>query len=143
MRSLLTMFCTTLILLLGSTKGWSGDFQKGADAYLKGDYATALREWDPLANQGDAQAQFQLGWMYSKGEGVSEDDQEAVKWYRLAAEQRHAHAQYNLGLMYDSGWGVPKDDKEAVKWFRRAAEMGFAEAQHNLGVMYQKGRGVP
>ena len=81
--------------------------------------------------------------MYANGEGVPEDDAEAVRWYRLAAEQGNATAQLNLGVMYAKGEGVPKDDAEAVRWFRLAAEQGYAAAQLNLGVMYDNGRGVP
>ena len=95
------------------------------------------------AEQGDADAQFNLGFRYDNGEGVPEDDAEAVKWYRKAAEQGYAKAQYNLGLMYDNGEGVPEDDAEAVKWFRKAAEQGYALAQYNLGGMYANGEGVP
>jgi TPR repeat protein len=72
--------------------------------------------------------------MYDKGEGVPEDDAEAVKWYRLAGEQGNASAQTNLGFMYDKGYGVPKDDAEAVRWYRLAAEQGYASAQFNLGL---------
>ena len=67
--------------------------------------------------------------MYDEGEGVPQDDAEAVRWYRLAAEQGDATAQYNLGLMYDEGEGVPQDDAEAVRWYRLAAEQGDASAQ--------------
>ena len=95
------------------------------------------------AMQGDADAQFNLGHMYAKGEGVSKDATEAVKWWRMAAEQGFAIAQNSLGLMYDRGIGVPKDATEAVKWFRKAAEQGDADAQFNLGLMYYKGEGVP
>ena len=77
------------------------------------------------------------------GEGIPQDDAEAVRWYRLAAEQGHASAQYNLGLMYDNGEGIPQDDAEAVRWYRLAAEQGSASAQNNLGVMYSNGEGVP
>ena len=73
------------------------DLQKGWDAYYKKDYATALKEWKPLAEQGDAKAQFLLGGMYAVGYGVPENDIEAVNWYRLAAEQEHTSAQTNLG----------------------------------------------
>ena len=76
------------------------------------------------AEQGDAEAQSALGIMYDLGEGVPEDDAEAVKWYRKAAEQGNADAQCNLGIMYDLGEGVPEDDAEAAKWFRKAAEQG-------------------
>ena len=81
--------------------------------------------------------------MYDNGEGVPEDDAEAVRWYRLAAEQGTAAAQFNLGIMYDNGEGVPEDDAEAVRWYRLAAEQGTAAAQFNLGRMYANGEGVP
>ena len=80
--------------------------------------------------------------MYDNGRGVLEDDKEAVKWYRKAAEQGYAAAQFNLGNMYANGKGIPEDDKEAVKWYRKAAEQGDAAAQYNLGLMYSAGRGV-
>jgi len=93
------------------------------------------------ANKGDAAAQFNLGVMYDEGDGVPEDDAEAVKWYRKAADQGLAEAQSNLGLMYANGKGVPEDDAEAVKWYREAADQGLAGAQTNLGLMYANGRG--
>jgi uncharacterized protein len=83
-----------------------------------------------------------LGVRYDIGRGVPQDDKEAVKWYRLAADQGHALGQANLGTMYDKGRGVPQDDKEAVKWYRLAADQGNVLAQTNLGLMYDKGRGV-
>jgi len=95
------------------------------------------------AMQGYADAQYYLGVMYAKGDGVAEDDAEAVKWYRKAAEQGHDGAQYNLGLMYANGEGVPENAAEAMKWYRKAAEQGNATAQSNLGVMYENGEGVP
>ena len=74
------------------------------------------------AEQGAARAQFILGNMYRQGEGVAQDDAEAVRWYRLAAEQGLARAQYSLGLMYTIGWGVPQDHAEAMRWLGLAAE---------------------
>jgi len=119
------------------------DFDKGVAAHGRGDYAAALKEWRPLAEQGNARAQNNLGTMYAEGEGVKQDHAEAVKWFRRAAEQGHASAQNNLGTMYAEGEGVPQDHAEAVKWYRRAAEQGEAIAQNNLGVRYAKGQGVP
>ena len=143
MRNLTATLCLTIIVLLFSpTEGWSADFQKGYAAYKRGDYATALREWTPLAEQGIARAQSNLGLMYRQGHGVPQDDKTAVKWYTLAAEQGYATAQYNLGWMYDTGRGVPQDDKTAVKWYRLAAEQEDAGAQTGLGAMYATGRGV-
>ena len=118
------------------------DFEKGLAAAQAGDFATALKEWKPLAEAGNASAQYNLGLMYSNGEGVLQDYKEAIKWYRLAAEQGTAKAQYNLGIMYDNGRGVLQDYAEAVKWYRLAAEQGHAKAQNNLGIMYEYGDGV-
>ena len=117
-------------------------FQQGFEATTRGDYKIAFKLWLPLAEQGYASAQFNLGLMYSKGRGVKQDDFEAVKWYRQAAEQGYAQAQYNLGVMYYNGRGVKQDDFEAVKWYRKAAEQGDADAQANLGSAYGAGRGV-
>ena len=118
------------------------DFQKGLEAYERGDYATALREFKALAEQGDASAQFNLGVMYKKGRGVTQDYAQAVKWYRLAAEQRDAVAQTILGFMYEKGQGVTQDYAQAVKWYRLAAEQGYAAAQNSLGLSYTTGKGV-
>ena len=106
------------------------------------DYSTEFKFTLSAAEQGDAAAQFNLGAMYDEGEGVKQDEYEAVKWYRKAAEQGYAMAQYNLGVAYMEGRGVPKDDSEAVKWYRKAAEQGLGDAQCNLGLMHEYGRGV-
>ena len=87
-------------------------------------------------------AQTFLGAMYSYGWGVKEDEAEAVKWYRKAAEQGFAKAQYSLGFMYETGDGVKGDKAEAVKWYRKAAEQGLVLAQYWLGFMYYYGDGV-
>jgi len=108
------------VVLIASSVCQAG-FQEGVAAYRRGDYKIALKEFRILAEQGDATAQTNLGNMYDNGEGVPEDDTEAVKWYRKAAEQGHATAQYNLGLMYANGEGVPEDDTRAYAWFNLAA----------------------
>ena len=123
-------------------RGWPDQLKVGGAAYDRGDYATALKEFRPLAEQGNADAQFNLGFMYENGLGVPQDYAEAVKWYRNAAEGQ-ASAQYNLGNMYREGRGVPQDDAEAAKWYRKAAEQNRASGQENLGVSYAEGRGVP
>jgi TPR repeat protein len=101
---------------------------------------SALRK---KAEQGDAQAQFELGLCYCNGRGVPQDDKEGVKWFRLAAEQGNAKGQLILGLFYSDGRGVSQDDKESVKWYRLAAEQGNAGAQRILGSCYFFGTGVP
>ena len=144
MRNLTAALCLVVALLMGGAGlSWSADFQKGLEAAKTGDYATALREWTPLAEQGDVEAQYNLGQMYAEGQGVPQDYKAAVNWYTLAAEQGAAKAQFNLGFMYRKGQGVPQDYKAAVQWYRLAAEQGFAEAQTNLGTRYALGQGVP
>ena len=119
-----------------------GGVEEGAVAYGKGDYKTAVAEFQPLAEQGDAKAQYFLGWMYTSGKGVPQDYKRAVKWWKLSAEQGNRDSQLNLGLMYNNGKGVPRDDKEAAKWYRLSAEQGDANAQHHLAIMYGTGHGV-
>jgi TPR repeat protein len=143
MRKLTATLCLMIAVLFGSMgMSASADFQKGLTAAQSGDFATALREWRPLAEQGNATAQFFLGTMYERGRGVPKNDKTAVKWYRLSAEQGNARAQYNLGVMYDEGQGVPQDYKTATKWYKLAAEQGYASAQTTLGGMYAMGKGV-
>jgi len=111
------------------------------DAFNNGDYKTAFEKWKPLAELGYGRPQNNLGGMYDKGWGVTQDHKEALKWYRLSADQGHASAQYNLGLMYYMGKGV-QDFKEAAKWNRLAADQGHAKAQYRIGLMYYQGKGV-
>ena len=113
------------------------------EAYKRGDYATALREWRPLAEQGDAAAQTLLGDMYGAGRGVPQDDRQAIAWYRKAAEQGYAKAQYSLGFVYAYNPSVPRDYRQAMFWYRKAAEQGYAVAQFDLGVMYHLALGSP
>lgn len=123
-------------------------YEKGMAAYAEDDYTTALRLWQPLAEQGKASAQFALGLLHDNGLGVTMDRVQAAEWYRRAAEQGFVRAQFNLGVLYsgdkDGGRsGVAQDNVEAVKWYRLAAEKGNAKAQFNLGLCYIKGTGVP
>ena len=87
------------------------------------------------ANAGDAEAQVNLGFVYATGEGVPEDDVEAVAWYRQAAEQGYAAAQGNLSVMYDSGEGVPQDDVEAYKWVNLAATYADASKRDDYAAV--------
>jgi TPR repeat protein len=120
------------------------DLTAGQAAYDKGDYATALEEFLPLAQGGDAIAQLRLGYMYEFGRGVPQNDKDAVRWFRAAAEQGNADAQFSLGFLYEVGFdrGVLQNYKEAVRWYRVAAEQGNASAQFFLGSMYEEGWGV-
>jgi len=127
------IFPVLLILLFGTPA--VADYQKGSDAAQKGVYATALKEWKPLAEQGNAGAQYNLGIMYHEGRCVTQDDKAAIKWLTKAAEQGLVIAQYELALMYNNGEGVTQNYKMAVKWYEVAAEQGYVHAQNDLGLM--------
>ncbi len=139
--ALIAALCAGFTLGL-TVPAWAG-WDEGWAAYDRRDYATAVREWRPLAEQGNVYAQSSLGNMYNMGRGVPQDYAEAARWYRKAAEQGYANAQYFLGFMYSSGRGVTRDDTEAVQWYRKAAEQGDAYAQYALGIKYGLGHGVP
>ena len=132
----------TIILSFLFSSSVFADWDAGMDAYNAGDFQTALKNWIPLAEQGDAKAQIHVFMMYSFGEGVTQDDKEAMKWLRLAVEQGDARAQLELGAVYIAGLSVTRDFKEAMKWIRLAAEQGYADAQFYLGQMHLKGQGV-
>lgn len=121
----------------------SADFDAGLTAANRNDYATALKEWRPLAEQGNVAVQYFLGSLYFYGKCVPMSYKEAAKWFRRAADQGLASAQGSLGLMYKSGQGVSRNGKQAAKWLRLAAEQGDANAQSNLGLMYAEGQEVP
>jgi len=111
---------------------------------LEKDYALKTFEWyQKAATQGNATAQYNLGFMYATGEGIPIDDSKAIEWYQKAAVQGNADAQTNLGARYMIGDGVPKDAVKGMEWLRKAAAQGNADAQNRLGVMYAFGVGVP
>ena len=111
-------------LMLLPVPGSAQDFDAGYAAYEAGDYATALREFKPLAEQGNALAQYNLGLMYSGGEGVPHDVAESGRLFRLAAEQGNALAQFACGSRYAFGRGVPQDYLSAHMWYNISAANG-------------------
>lgn len=118
------------------------DFNAGRDAYINGAYTIAFEQWLPLAEQGDAVSQFNLGVLYLTGRGVGRDPSKAAQWYLRAAEQGEVNAQFNLALMLEQGIDISQDLTKAVYWYRMAAEQGDTAAQFNLGVMHDRGLGV-
>ena len=118
------------------------DVAPALKAYERRDYATALRLWRPLADQGNVFAQTGLGNMYAEGEGVAQDYANAMNWYRKAAERGYVAAQRRLGLMYADGQGVAQDLDKAMQWIAKAANQGDMVAQRRLGLMYAEGQGV-
>ena len=138
------LFFAVFLVVACATVAAADSIEKAGHAYGRGDYVQAERLYRSLAEQGDPKAQYFLSVMYANGQGVSQDNQEAVKWIRKAADQGHAGAQYRLGLMYADGKGVSQDNQEAVRWIRKAAEQGHAGAQLGLGLTYYTGRrGIP
>ncbi len=125
-------------LFVALTATARADFQEGYAAYQRGDYATALQEWLPLARQGDASAQLNLGLMYDAGRGIPRDYAEAASWYAKAAEQAYASALNNLGFMYDEGRGVPQDYVQAHLWYNLAAAQGDELARKNREIVAGK-----
>ena len=107
------------------------------------DGITSFQLYQPKANQGDAQAQYNLALLYDHGVGTPQDYKQAVYWYTKAAEQGHVNSQYSLGQMYSESYSkeVPHDYKQAVFWYTKAAEQGYVYAQYNLGQMYRYGYG--
>ena len=137
MKHHLKTFTLFIALLFGNVSiGYAQD--KGLKAYESGDYAEALRQWKPLAEQGIVGAQYNLGIMYKKGQGVIQDYKTAVKWYRLAAEQGDASAQTQLGVMYGTGKGVAQDNVLAHMWFNIAASNGSKKAIKNRDIIAEK-----
>lgn len=132
---------TAMLLAVAPLPIVAQDFNAGWIAYNSGNYASALREWKPIAEQCNARAQFFVGLMYSRGQGAVQDDAEAVRWYRPAAEQGIAFAQFALGMSYSLGEGVLQDNVIAHMWVNIAAANGHdvaVEARDYLaGVMTQ------
>lgn len=139
--SLLLSIALVLSIVCLTAPAWA-DFKTGMDAYQRGDYATALGKWQPLAEQGQAIAQYQLGLLYANGKGVTKDDAKARQWYEKAAIQGHTEAQVNLGVLLMYARGGQQDYKMAVYYLRLAANQGNDLAQRRLGQMYERGEGV-
>lgn len=107
-------------LLLVPLSGMAG-FEEGVAAYNRGDYAAAIAEFEPLAEQGNVDAQYVMGTLYHYGYGKPHDEKQAAVWFRRAADQGNAAAQYYLGLIYEKGEGVPRDLVAAHMWFELSA----------------------
>jgi hypothetical protein len=122
----------------------AADGVAGVQAYEKGDYATALREFLPLAEAGQTSAEAAVGQMYFEGKGVKPDLKEAARWLEPAATKGNARAQYYLGKLYLSGEGVAgADPVKAAGLIKAAADQGMVDAQVDTCAFYYQGVGVP
>jgi TPR repeat protein len=129
-------------ILLGLMLPVQADYESGVKAYRSGDYETALAEFGRAAESGDRNAQYNVGLMHLKGQGVAANDQEAVRWFRKAAGLGQVEAQTFLGALYADGQGVTQDYEQAAYWLAIAAEAGHGAAQCFLGQLYVDGLGV-
>ncbi len=139
--TLRAIICLVIWIAFSAT-AWADAFDDGLAAYQSQDYSGALRHWQEAAGQGNARAMLNLGVMYDRGQGIAENDGEAVKWYQAAAGAGIAEAQYYLGQKYRSGQGVGQNIGEAAQWYRRAADKGHIQAQRMLSLLYLNGSGV-
>ena len=114
-------------------------FDDGLEAYNRNDYKKAFELYTLAANQGKADAQYNLGVMYEKGQGVTQDYKKAVELYTLASNQGYSDAQLKLGVMYANGQGVKQDYKKAKKLFRKVCAGGFQNGCDNYKILNQKG----
>jgi TPR repeat protein len=129
------------IALIGGS-AHAGPFEAGLSALDRAHYATAMRAWLKLANEGAAEAQNNVGHLYEQGFGVSQNYTEAMNWYRQAADQGLAEAQHNMGMLYYHGYGVAENQRTAAKWFKRAALQELVDSESMLGLAYHEGKGV-
>lgn len=117
-------------------------FNNAVDASNNGKYAEAFKLFKPLAENGDAQAQFNIGVSYQYGLGVKKNFNQAINWYKKALEKGNPKAQNNLGNMYFQGEGVTQDYTEAIGLYKLSAAQGDNQALYNMGLMYKQGKGV-
>jgi TPR repeat protein len=110
------------------------DFEKGVKAYEAGDYQTARRFWQPLADNYDLAALRNLGHLYRLGQGVEKNAKKARHYYEKAARLGHAPSQTNLALMYFAGEGIAPDSEKGMEWLKKAAARGYPPAQHQLAI---------
>lgn len=123
----------------------SAEFMQAMRHFNRGETAEAVRIWRQLAENGDREALFTLGALFTVGDrrtGIDRDPQAAADWYKRAADLGHGVAQFNLGVFYANGSGVPQDMTAAARWWQRAAIQGHVEAQFNLGLLYAQGMGI-
>ena len=127
-----------ILVVSAAISTFAANFSAGLDAYQKGDYNTAAKEWRALADKGDAPSQFNLGLLYVDGRGVPQDYGEAAKWFERAADQDYAKAQLNLGALYGVGKGVKRDYVQAYKWLNICAAKGDAKCVAQRDLVAQK-----
>lgn len=107
----------------------ASDFDKGLESMNNGDYAIAYCLWQPLAQLGHPDAQYNIGWLFANGNGLRVDVKKAVQWWKKAAENGYLDAQFAIGLAYTTGEGIKADTNKAFKWFLKAALSGHEDSK--------------
>ena len=130
------------LALLLPVPAFAGQLEDAEAAINRSDWPAAVKLLQPLADQGDGEAQMYMGDMYMSGHALKKDPGEAMKWYRKSADQGNAAGELNVGGAYKRGAGVPKDSAEGMKWILKAADQGYAPAQLALSGIYTRGDGV-
>ncbi len=139
----LAIFLAVAAMVGFASPVWAQNYAAGLDAYDRGDFDEAIRILRPLAESGDARAQYGLGKIYETGGGpISPDAGKAVSWYSKSARQGIAAAQNNLALMYAEGRGVPQNKPQAFALWESSARGGHSHAQYNMGLLFYRGEGV-
>jgi len=137
---------STLALLAVSIAAWAAPIDDAIDLLDKGEYAQAAQQLEPLAESGDAIAQYRLAILYFYGHGVPEDEKKSLEWARKSADSGNVDAMFFVGNIYVFGDQVPVEaddpDQEAAKWFYEAASRGHADAEYHLGLLFLAGKGV-
>lgn len=139
---ILVLIAVLLFGFAGNAMAESHAYNQALDAYNNKDYETALPIWRKLAAEGDANAQYALGVAYFKGQGISRDLSESMKWFERAANSGNVQAMFNLGAAYWEGNGTRQSYAEAVEWWEKSAAAGQSAAQYNLGLAYYLGKGA-
>ena len=136
-RQIIGLICLFLCFLPFHSSSAS-NYNTGAVYFAKGDYTSALSIWKPLAQQGNAAAQYSMGLLYDQGKGVEQDTGKALQFFQQAVAQNLPAAQYYLGIKYFAGLGIDKNINKARTLLTQAAEQEHLLAQYNLGVLYSQ-----
>ena len=133
---------TVIVAFAHPTSGFANPFEAGLNAMEREHYATAFRAWKGLAEDGEAEAQNNIAYLYERGYGVKQSYTRAIEWYKKAAAQKSPEAIYNLGMLAYDGYGMRQDYLAARRYFIEAAELELADAHYMLGLIFYQGHGL-
>ena len=132
------LITAVLIFFMATAPVYANDFEEGLNAIHELNYEKALEKLMPLAESGHPAAQYNIGVMHEWGNGVPQDNSQALKWYKRSAERFHKDAQNNLGALYSKGEGTEQDFVEALKWFIISAQNGSEAGEKNISIVEKR-----